>query len=213
MSQEALYFSGDNKVARELATCGALLRYLGVQFQEEELKPSSEEPCDVGFREARFQVTEVLDKDRKRHKEYKDRDLGKRASEPSSHWMPGPMSWAEVVDILIDHISTTRKILYDRGAKANTDLAVYFNHQGTCPDPATEPAGVVRLAAMGWRSVSVVHNAGARVLLAQESAPEFLRSAVGRTFTMADLAKEHVGDPFRLSEWIRAGKSTNPERT
>jgi Putative endonuclease, protein of unknown function (DUF1780) len=62
---EAL-FSNAGQHLQERTVLAGLLRALGVDFQEQEIVKCGPEPIDVWFRDARFQVTEILDPGRPR---------------------------------------------------------------------------------------------------------------------------------------------------
>lgn len=53
-------FSNKNKTVREKMVARAFLRCLGVKFSENEIVVGPEEPVDVSFKSARFQIMEIL---------------------------------------------------------------------------------------------------------------------------------------------------------
>ncbi len=76
--EEAVSFFSNKEQSqsnRDRCVCAAFLRCLGVDFSTEELVliPQKCSPGDVIFRDARFEVSEVLDKGRRRHDEVKER--------------------------------------------------------------------------------------------------------------------------------------------
>src|SRR5689334_22603145 len=68
------YFAVSNKEERERQTVRELLLNLGTRFRLREIVsvPRAEEPPDVRFRTASFEVKEILDEERERHREYKE---------------------------------------------------------------------------------------------------------------------------------------------
>lgn len=61
------------KPERERTVCRAFLRAIGVSFIDSELHAPTVEPVDVEFRDARFQVRDLL-RDRKRGDDWKNRE-------------------------------------------------------------------------------------------------------------------------------------------
>ncbi|PRD43136.1 hypothetical protein C5748_13095 [Phyllobacterium phragmitis] len=64
-------FSNEGQELQERTAVAGLLRVLGLDYREEEITKRGPEPIDAWFRDARFQVTEILDKDRPRNLEIK----------------------------------------------------------------------------------------------------------------------------------------------
>lgn len=67
------YFSVGNKSESDWQTVTDLLLNLGVPFQESDLQwiAQGQNPPDVRFRDAAFEIKEILDEGRRRHAEYK----------------------------------------------------------------------------------------------------------------------------------------------
>lgn len=65
---DARFFSNSAKPERERWVVGEFLSRLGIQFSLNELESQAEDdPVDVSFREARFQVKEIADPAERRH--------------------------------------------------------------------------------------------------------------------------------------------------
>lgn len=63
---DTLHYLRDKcKPERERAVCRAFLRCAGVAFAEREIVAPSSEPADVSFREARLQIRELVEPDRR----------------------------------------------------------------------------------------------------------------------------------------------------
>src|SRR5262249_3318362 len=73
LKESVAFFSSGNKGAIEQWAFTEFLRNLGVTFQEDEITviPPGQDPPDIIFRHASFEVKEVLDPGRRRHDEYK----------------------------------------------------------------------------------------------------------------------------------------------
>lgn len=97
------FFSDSNWSGRERAVSRAFLRYIGVRFDESEIIAPATEPADVSFRDALFQVREILNPGSRRHHEWKARlarAIGARSiSDVTVSWnSPTPMSLSELAE-------------------------------------------------------------------------------------------------------------------
>ena len=70
LKESLAFFSNKEKLNREKWVVRRLLRSLQIDFMHEEIT-GVEEPADVLFQDARFQIKEVLGKNRRRTDEYK----------------------------------------------------------------------------------------------------------------------------------------------
>ena len=66
------FFSSANKGAIEQWACTEFLKNIGLNFQPDEVVLQADDPPDVIFRNASFEIKEILDRGRRRHDEYKD---------------------------------------------------------------------------------------------------------------------------------------------
>lgn len=171
------FLSNENKPERERCVVRAFLRCLGVSFTEKDLLVDQPEPVDVAALGARFQVTEVLFEDRRRHQEYKER-LGKlnQLTSDEELWEPWEnpraVSWGEVV-------RRVRERLSQKTAHSDIDALVYINLGQTFLNVGSARPDFSEVAALRWRSVSAVYLPYALVMHTRENAPAFLRNAVG----------------------------------
>lgn len=141
----------------------------------------ADDPPDVMYRRARFEVKEILDQGRKRHKEYQDalyRAL--KATDPSElleHYSPEAITPEQVGNLIGDKLITLQN-KYPSKTKASLDLLFYVNlinihlQQGSMPPTSS-------FSAFGWRSISAVFGIGALVFFADHKAPRFLRDYAG----------------------------------
>src|ERR1700674_3041291 len=65
------YFRSDNKSERERWTCREFILNLNRAAEPESFVSPREDPPDVIHRDARFEVKEIMDRERKRHAEYR----------------------------------------------------------------------------------------------------------------------------------------------
>jgi hypothetical protein len=178
------FFSNDSRVARELWVAGSFLKNIGVAFVDNELIAVDNDPPDVLYKEARFEIKEILDPGRKRHDEYRA-ELAKahsaRApSELVELFTPTDSSIAEVFYLCLNRMEKLHK--YPIGIRACTDLLFYVNLHRVM-DFVEEPfPDSKEMAKGGWRSVSFIKGRMSCCLFANQSAPAFLRSAVGSIY-------------------------------
>lgn len=132
---DTLYFlSNSLKPQRERAVCRAFLRTIGLRFAEPEIVAPCEEPTDVCFRHARFQVRDLL-MGRRRGDEWKQRQTkwnkahrDSETAEPVT-W-PKPMRRFELVDAVTEALESKSK-KYGQSGCAKTDALIYADITGT----------------------------------------------------------------------------------
>jgi len=181
------FFSNRKKKFRERCTCAAFLRCSGVSFLSKDIVSSSEEPPDVIFNSAQFEVIEKLyrySQQRERHDEWKQekaRRDGARSLRDliQPYKPPTPLSCAELTNLVTDALRQ-KKQKYDPRECTNLDALVYVNLKNKFLQLRQLPSNFKQLQLQGWRSVSVLIPPYAWVLFAQPSAPPFLRNLVGK---------------------------------
>ncbi len=174
-------FSDANKSERERLTLTQFLLNLGVDFENKEVLPQTNDPPDVIFRGACYEIKEVLDPRRWRHAEYK-------AALAKALVTTNPAELFENVDIeditpvqigqLISGKLTGLNLEYEPQFRASLNLLFYVDlerhslQMGPMP-----PLGL--FSTFGWRSISVLIGWGALVFFAESNAPVFLQAKVG----------------------------------
>ena len=175
------WFSNRLKSDREVWVAQRFLKIIGERVEPEDLSPCEDDPPDVLFRNARFEVKERLDANRRRTDEY--RAALRRAESASNlkelleHFDPS----FETPEMILEDLErflpeASRK--YPAGLKSNLDLLVYYNRHIFPKDFDSVPDSA-HLADLGFRSVSLCTGSRSWVLFASARAPSFLRSAVG----------------------------------
>ena len=180
--------SNAQKSERERMVLRAYLRCLGIPFSDDEIVAGTEEPIDVLFRSAQFQIRDVVG-NRLRGKEWADREQRYQAAE----------SMSDVMDPYTPSVA----VPFDRSAKMVADaLAGKARHYAPATTAALDallyldlanshlwplepgPASAVtdELNRQGWRSVSMLSLPYGSVLTASSNAPEFLKSKAGLIF-------------------------------
>lgn len=184
--EESVRFWGpgrENQKKREAYVAAHFLRTLGVKFAASELIQPDEDPPDVVFREAAFEIKEVQERGRRRGDEYKRRLARARQVEHYrdllEHFTPTDVSIGKVLDRLIAEAQDLAARKYPSVAtRRRLDLLFYVNLSRVWgiqdgPRPDVEPL-------RGWRSVSFLRGAATCcVICARPDAPEFLRARQG----------------------------------
>ena len=183
------FLAGKKKQERELAICRAFLRCIGTDFSHNDFVISETEPPDVLFKkQTRFEVIMLLESGRKLHKEWKDKHV--ELSEINS---VGQLIEPYIPPCCVDHQTLIQEIVgglikksekYEKNYNINKcqyrccdlDALVYVNRSDRCLNPDFTVLNVDMLKQQGWRSVSVLFPPYGIVLLAEASAPEFLRA-------------------------------------
>ena len=171
------FFGNKNKRERERWAAIQLLRALNIDFEEHEVN-AAEEPADVKFRDARFQVKEIVDENRRRGDEIRAslRQVAgaQTQSDLLEHFDPQEISFSEITTMCFEHAKAIESN-YGNREVGSIDLLVYFNwinHFVT--GPFVMPTGPT-----AFRSLSIVSNSCCGVAYASEKAPTMLRSRVG----------------------------------
>ncbi len=183
LRESVAFWAPDKKLERETYTVRTLLRHLGIEHAEAEITAEPAEPPDMRFRDARLEIKEMLDHDRRRHDEYRQKLAkaltAKSPRELMEQYTPQDLTFREiarrVVQILRDAATH-----YAPRVIEQLDLLVYVNllkRIVVLDSPVPDSSD---FSQFGWRSISVVRSSVACVLYARADAPDFLRSHVGR---------------------------------
>ena len=181
------FYSKSQQPERERMVVCAFLRCIGIDFSvcEIQSKPAENDPVDVEFRDAHFQVTDLLG-DRKPGRLWQEREQrwgnADSISDVMEPWTdPQPISYDEMSQEVAKHLEQ-KATHYAAGTCATVDVVVHVDplpKRHLWPlDPASNHHN--DLVQQGWRSVSMVFLPYGSVLAACGSAPEFLRSCNGQ---------------------------------
>ena len=176
------FLSNKMKPERERSVCCAFLRTLGIPFKDSEVIAPANEPADVMFREARFQIKDILESDHLRGDVWKDNQHKyetatsiDEAIETDRPPMPTPVDLnaliPEVTAVLSEEVNkyfTTRQDL---------DMLIYLDLRKRFLAAESAAPNVESLKAQGWRSVSLLFPPYGVVLFAKPEAPDFLKAA------------------------------------
>jgi hypothetical protein len=181
------FFSNDLKPERELWVVNRLLDYLEIDRHPDDVKPSSDEPIDIRFRDSCFQIKEILDPHRKRTSEFKEAlakaEAAKKIEDLLENYSPPiNINMDDIISIIVDNVNTlTQK--YPLAVRKDLDLLFYFNLLDIYIE--SEVIGLTKtqreqVQEAGWRSVSVVGNSFVFILYANKIAPTFIKENTGK---------------------------------
>jgi hypothetical protein len=71
-AESVQFFRSSNKPERERWVVREFLTNLGLAFDDAEVQSPNHDPPDVKFRDANFEIKEILSEGRRRHQEYKE---------------------------------------------------------------------------------------------------------------------------------------------
>ncbi len=166
------------KKDREIFTVYAFLRCLNVPFQNNEIIPVADQFPDILFRDAIFEIKELMDPGRKRLDEYK-KTLNKIKASTSlrdlmEQYTPVDYSLEAIYD-KVQFKVTGISNHYSIESRNSSDLIIYFNLlEAIVPDPKNSK--LISFDAKGWRSISVVGSSWAYVIESNQNAPKFLQN-------------------------------------
>lgn len=177
------FFSPRNKGEREMWVAKTFVENLNMPHAEAELALSADDPPDVSFRDARFEIKEILDPGRRRHDEYRAAyEKALAATTPSdllTEFTPRHITLEKLYELVLD-ASLEHQRKYAPAVCKGLDLLFYVNLQdvmGLIEAPFPDTAA---LRSHSWRSVSFVMGLRACVLTATPGAPAFLQAVVAQ---------------------------------
>jgi hypothetical protein len=170
------FFSSANKPQRERITCIDFLCNLALPFAESEVVSSADEPPDVVFRSARFEIKEILDQGRRRHDEYRAAleraESATRASDLLEQFTPEDITPAQVGELVLGELDRVGS-KYPPALRRGLDALCYVNLQKHFLVPGPMPSAAA-FADRGWRSVSALIGWSSFVFHSFADGPEFL---------------------------------------
>ncbi|HBX57036.1 DUF1780 domain-containing protein [Pseudomonas sp. UBA2684] len=185
--QANAFLSNARKWERERWVCQRLLQALNIAHRLDEFSAAGQEPPDVLFREASFEVFFVLDEGRRLNDEWRA-ELERRRSafslsqlvrrEAKPRRIPAAELQARLAPTLRKKAHNYRERGLDLG---ELDLLAYVNLKRAIPDFNSHFPPPTEYLRQGWRSLSLVGPTFTRVLFAHPDAPDFLRNNLGRS--------------------------------
>lgn len=174
-------FARSFKAWREWHTAVNFLTNLHIGVDDSQVFCSPQDPPDVLYRDAAFEVKEIMDKGRLRHAEVKEMRQNLKSiqgkQEAPRRFVINllPMDAASLVQARLNELAGR----YKPDVKAQTDILFYINKHDHWFDDGPMPSPE-RFAEYGWRSVSaVVSSSASLVFYAAPWAPQFLQANAG----------------------------------
>ena len=179
------FFSKSMGPERERGVCAAFLWCLGIDFSVNDIIAQKDDPPDVIFGPAKFEITELYKEGRRRHDEYKDRlDELKQANSMDDTLIPikwpVPISYKEIFSGLESALSSKARE-YGKKLCSSLDALVYISLPQRFLDINSDLPKFDKIMAQGWRSVSFVIPPYSHVAYSMEASPGFLSELSGKT--------------------------------
>ena len=176
-------FSSSGKQEGERWVVNSFIENLRIEFTPEEIISPDDDPPDVVFRDARFEVKEIMDEGRERHREYKEElERVKTITDPKDLlklFRPKTMTIQEVYERCVGRVEFLKN-KYDQKTKSSLDLLLYVNLVDVMGLTEKPFPNAKQLFTSGWRSISFVKGQRSCCFYAHTSAPKFIKDAVGR---------------------------------
>ena len=185
--QANAFLSNARKWERERWVCQRLLQGLNIPYHNEDFIQASQEPPDVLFGDARFEVFFVLDEGRRLNDEWRE-ELQRRRSayslsqlvrrEARPKRIPASKLLQRLGPTLHKKATNYKERDIDLG---QLDIIAFSSLKREVLDLNSHFPPPTEYLRQGWRSLSLVGPTFARVLFAQPDAPDFLRNNLGRS--------------------------------
>ena len=183
LEESVAYFAPGTTKVRERDTVISFIRNLHVTFADKEVTNPEDDPPDAVFRNAKFEIKEILDPGRRRHDEYKaDLERARTITDPrelSEQFTPKALPLTDVYRLVEEKTLALDK-RYPAAVRGSLDLLFYVNLLRVFSVPELPYPDTSKLASAGWRSVSFVKGQLSCCFYARDDAPDFIRSAVGK---------------------------------
>ncbi|MCC7460780.1 MAG: DUF1780 domain-containing protein [Proteobacteria bacterium] len=175
------FFSSKNKFQRE---CWIVKKFLDLKTTDG-MKKSDQDPPDVLFKDARFEVFEILDEGRKRNDEHRQRakkiEEAEKNNSLSPLLEPYEISFFSKDDLIHEVLKkiTIKESKYAPAVTASLDLLIYINFRTKVLDMNSQVTLDIEASFNKWRSVSVLTNShGGFVIYAGQDAPAILQDVI-----------------------------------
>lgn len=185
--QANAFLSNARKWERERWVCQRLLQGLNLSYRGEEFMPAGQEPPDVLFREARFEVFFVLDHGRRLNDEWREELTRRRSALSLSQLVqrqarPRRIRAKDLLQRLGPTLRKKAASYHERGIDlSELDLVAFASLKRDALDLNSHFPAPTEYLRQGWRSLSLVGPTFVRVLYAHPDAPDFLRANLGRS--------------------------------
>ncbi|MCU1727629.1 DUF1780 domain-containing protein [Pseudomonas sp. 7P_10.2_Bac1] len=185
--QANAFLSNARKWERERWVCQRLLQGLNIPYHSEDFTQANQEPPDVLFGEARFEVFFVLDEGRRLNDEWREELQRRRSAYSLSQLVrrearPKRIPANKLLQRLGPTLRKKAKNYQERDIDlGQLDIVAFSSLKREVLDLNSHFPPPTEYLRQGWRSLSLVGPTFARVLFAQPDAPDFLRNNLGRS--------------------------------
>ncbi|EPJ94943.1 DUF1780 domain-containing protein [Pseudomonas psychrophila] len=185
--QANAFLSNARKWERERWVCQRLLQGLNIPYHNEDFIQASQEPPDVLFGNARFEVFFVLDEGRRLNDEWREELQRRRSAYSLSQLVrrearPKRIPATKLLQRLGPTLHKKAKNYQERDIDlGQLDIIAFSSLKREVLDLNSHFPPPTEYLRQGWRSLSLVGPTFARVLFAQPDAPYFLRNNLGRS--------------------------------
>jgi len=185
--QANAFLSNARKWERERWVCQRLLQGLNIPYHNEDFLQASQEPPDVLFGEARFEVFFVLDEGRRLNDEWREELQRRRSAYSLSQLVrrearPKRIPASKLLQRLGPTLHKKARNYQERDIDlGQLDIIAFSSLKREVLDLNSHFPPPTEYLRQGWRSLSLVGPTFARVLFAQPDAPDFLRNNLGRS--------------------------------
>ena len=185
--QANAFLSNARKWERERWVRQRLLQGLNIPYHNEDFLQASQEPPDVLFGEARFEVFFVLDEGRRLNDEWREELQRRRSAYSLSQLVrrearPKRIPASKLLQRLGPTLHKKARNYQERDIDlGQLDIIAFSSLKREVLDLNSHFPPPTEYLRQGWRSLSLVGPTFARVLFAQPDAPDFLRNNLGRS--------------------------------
>jgi len=185
--QANAFLSNARKWERERWVCERLLQGLNITYRDDEFTAAGQEPPDVLFREASFEVFFVLDEGRRLNDEWREELQRRRSAFSLSQLVrrearPKRIRAPELLQRLAPTLRKKAHNYRERGLDlGELDIIAFASLKRETLDLNSHFPPPTEFLRQGWRSLSLVGPTFARVLFAHPDSPDFLRNNLGRS--------------------------------
>lgn len=177
------FFSNFGRVEREKKAFEAFLRCWDIVFDESIYLVPDNDPPDCIYDGHYFEIAELLDNGRRRHKEYKDNLKNAEAATKGSDLLEEcrpdeEIGFSEVIEELMVNLEKKRRKYEIQEIKYDCfNIIVYVNYAEKY-FKILKDCNLKELREQGWCSVSMVTRSESYVFFADRDAPDFIKSRV-----------------------------------
>ena len=178
------FFSNKMKKDREKWVVREFLDYLKIEVKKNEVASFDDEPPDVVFRDARFEIKEILEENRRRTDEYKKAlriaETATNITDLFEEWSPTELKMRDALKIVATKASAEQK-RYAPAVCQSLDLLFYLNPRDASIVGNNIASNILHgIEQLKWRSISFVTNDCAVVMAANDKAPSFIMAKTGK---------------------------------